>query len=58
MGLDLLSTFVLTDIYTCGFSSEEDLDYAVEDVEWRLRPNPNLDCGVGPLQDVSASASL
>ena len=45
------------DIYL-WFSSEEDPDYAVEDVEQRLRPNPNLACGVGPVQDASAGTIL
>ena len=40
------------------FSPEEEPDFVVEDVEERLRPNPNLACGVGPLQDDSAGMIL
>ena len=57
-GVGLVEYFCTHPIYICGFSPEEDPDFVVEDVELRLRPNPNLACGVGPLQDDSASASL
>jgi hypothetical protein len=40
--LDLLSTFVLTRYIYLWFSSEEDPDFVVEDVEYRLRPHPTL----------------
>ena len=58
MGLDLLSTFILTRYIFVVFSPEEDPDFVVEDVEQRLRPDPNLACSVDPPQDDSASASL
>ena len=57
-GVGLVEYFCTHPIYLCGFSPEEDPDFVVEDVELRLRLNPNLTCGVGPLQDDSASASL
>jgi len=42
MGLDLLSTFVLTRYIFVVFSSEEDPYFIVEDVEYRLRLRPTL----------------
>ena len=36
----MLSTFVLTPIYVVA--SEEDPDFVIEDVEYRLRPHPTL----------------
>ena len=41
-GVGLVEYFCTHPIYICGFSSEEDPDFVVEDVEYRLRPRPTL----------------
>ena len=41
-GVGLVEYFCTHLIYICAFSSEEDPDFVVEDVEWRLRPRPTL----------------